>query len=261
MLAEFTKSRYKIVSRIGKGIKKVFRGVKKVLKKVAKPALIVGGAFFASGLALGGFKGFSNLLDNNNIFEAVGKTLGAGAQAIGGAFGIGEGVSPELLSEMGVDEDMTLGKALFGDSSGLKTPSTAEEATKNATEVAGDKTANKGLIGNIFSGFNNLSDPVQAALLRGVGTGFQAYMASEEAKKERRRQRQRGVFGVPFGSEFGPGISPEEIRESLQPMQYAYSPGNQEMPAPPQTQPRPQQAYPNPYTTPPPPQSSGPLLG
>ena len=266
------------MSGIKKAVKKVFRGAKKVLKKVAKPALIIGGTFFASGLALGGFKGFTSLMESSgSIFSAVGKTMAAGAQAIGGALGIGEGVSAELLGDMGLAEGTTLGSGAFAQTLGFGTPETASsrigpgnlpdylksQGMETAAKEVGKEQVSGGVLGRIFGGINKLSDPAQTALFTGISTGLSAWAQSEEAEKERKRQRRRGIFGVPIGEEFGSGVSPEQMVEAVQkgyqaapPMTY---PAQGVMPPMPQPSPQP---YSNPYTNQPtPPAATGPLLG
>lgn len=256
------------MSGIKKAVKKVFKSAKKVIKKVAKPALIIGGTFFASGLALGGFKGFTSLMESSgSIFSAVGKTMAAGAQAIGGALGIGEGVSAELLGEMGLAEGTTLGSGAFAQALGFGTPETAtpveDVVTKKVADDVGKEQVSKGVLGRIFGGINKLSDPAQTALFTGISTGLSAWAQSEEAEKERKRQRRRGIFGVPIGEEFGSGVSPEQMVAAVQqgyqaapPMTY---PTQGVMPPLPQPSPQP---YTNPYTNqPPPPAATGPLLG
>lgn len=255
------------MSGIKKAVKKVFRGAKKVIKKVAKPALIIGGTFFASGLALGGFKGFTSLMESSgSIFSAVGKTMAAGAQAIGGALGIGEGVSSELIGEMGLEAGTTLGSGALAQSLGFDTTGTesiVKDAGKEAILDKGKEEASRGFLGGIFGAINKWSDPAQTALFTGLATGFSTWAQSEEAEKERKRLRRQGIFGVPMGEEFGAGVSPEQMSLAVQQgfqaaPQFSY-PAPGAMPPIPQPSP---QAYPNPYTTaPPPPASSGPLLG
>lgn len=280
------------MSGIKKAGKKIFRGAKKVIKKIAKPALIIGGAFFASGLALGGFSGFGQLMNNSGIFGAVGKTMAAGAQAIGGALGLTEGVSSELLGQMGLEEGTTLGSGALANTLGFGTPSAPsarvgagnlDQSLRASTyakdsvlkEVTKESAKRTGFLGRVFGSIGKLSDPAQMALFQGVSTGIQAYAQSEEAKKERKRQRKLPIFGVPLGAEFGTGITQEQINQ-IRPARFVFSDAarsrmapSQPAPQPPQQggqsgglpQPQPQ-TYANPYTTaPPPPPSAGPLLG
>lgn len=236
------------MSGIKKAVKKVFRGAKKVLKKVAKPALILGATFFVSGLAVGKFEGFSNIMggDPSNIFKAVGKTIGLGAQAIGGMLGITEGVSESMAKAYG-DESLK-GSMLFENLLGPKTPTTGDLKDIDPDKVRG------GILGKI----SGMSDMAQYAMVNGVMTGLSSWAQSEEAKKERRRERRRGIFGVPIGEEFGLGISSEQIYAQIQPSPYA-----PQMPQP-MAMPTAQQAgFANPYISQPsqPPAPRRPLLG
>jgi len=244
------------MSGIKKAVKKVFRGAKRVLKKVAKPALILGATFFVSGLAVGKFEGFSNIMggDPSNIFKAVGKTIGLGAQAIGGMLNITEGVSPAMAQAYG--NEALAGKSLLSGLLGPATPS-AETVTEEITEEIADK--GKEIVrGGILGKFSGMSDMAQYAIVNGVMTGLSSWAASEEAAKERKRQRRQSIFGVPIGEEFGPGISSEQIYAQIQPSPYA-----PQMPQP-MAMPTAQQAgFANPYISQPsqPPAPRRPLLG
>lgn len=239
------------MSGIKKAVKKVFRGAKRVLKKVAKPALILGATFFVSGLATGGFKGFSNLMQSNsNIFKSVGETIAAGAQAIGGMLG-GEGLSQNLADKMGVSAGTTPFTGAFGTALGFsQTP-----ANKILPSDDTDNDGNTKPGGGFFSG---MSDITKYSIANGLMTGFSSWAASEEAKKERRRQRRQSIFGVPIGEEFGLGVSSEQIYAQIQPSPYA-----PQMPQP-MAMPTAQQAgFANPYISQPsqPPAPRRPLLG
>jgi len=242
------------MSGIKKAVKKVFRGAKKVLKKVAKPALILGATFFVSGLATGGFKGFSNLMQSNsNIFKSVGETIAAGAQAIGGMLG-GEGLSQNLADKMGVSAGTTPFTGAFGTALGFSQTPAEKGSPSDGTGGTGNAGGTKPG-GGFFSG---MSDITKYSIANGLMTGFSSWAASEEAAKERKRQRRQSIFGVPIGEEFGPGISSEQIYAQIQPSPYA-----PQMPQP-MAMPTAQQAgFANPYISQPsqPPAPRRPLLG
>lgn len=129
------------MSKIAKGVKKVFKGAKKFVKKIAKPVLIGAAIFFTAGIAAGGFAAFSGVSSLGGFFGAVGNTIGVGFQATMGSLGLSQGVSASMASASGVQAGTTLGTGTFAQALGLSAGPNTTAAVKAGMEATAGQGA------------------------------------------------------------------------------------------------------------------------
>jgi hypothetical protein len=146
------------VSAIKKAVKKATRFVRKHWRKIAVAAAVV----FTSGLATVGTAGFAAAGGGSGFgatLGAIGKTMVAGVQAIGGSLGIGQGAS---LGGFGGSGYATLGTGAAAQSLGL--------AGSNAAMTAG-RVAQMGATAPGQAGYGvlmNSANPAAAATTGGA---------------------------------------------------------------------------------------------
>lgn len=124
------------MSGVVKGIKKVVKGVGRFVKKYWKPILAVAAVGFTAGLATVGTAGFAAAGGGSGFVStlgAIGKTMVAGVQAIGGSLGIGKGAN---LAAFGGTGTATLGTGAAAQALGFA-PTGAAGAGTAANLAAG----------------------------------------------------------------------------------------------------------------------------
>lgn len=211
------------MSALKKAVKKTGKFLKKHWRKIAVAAAVV----FTAGIATVGAAGFTAAGAGSGFgatLGAIGKTMVAGVQAIGGSLGIGQGAS---LSGFGGSGYATLGTGAAAQSLGLAGSNAAmtagrvaqmgatapgqagygvlmNSANPAASAAAGGTQVAGGLGGGSLGGAGGaapraggfLSNPNSGLLLQ-AGMGLvNGYMQGRAEDEEWERRKPKGFYGV-----------------------------------------------------------------
>lgn len=201
------------MSKIKKGLKKVFKGVKKVAKKIWKPVLIAGAVLLTGGLAAGGFAAFSGVSGVGGFMGAVGKTMAIGAKAIAGSLGMQTGWTLAGNTAANAAASTMVGTSLKAASGTLGGSLVGAGATSAA--------ATSGIMGTVGAALKGLTGSTvgQLAIAQGIMGGLQSVAQSRETARQEKRYDTEYVWGVQRRGGDGTSVLPDNLLPDLLPQQ------------------------------------------